>query len=134
MYWAVFAAILLIALSKAGRKGQLAKMLFPRYLACVAAATIALFLYWATRIVGGIYLFNGNFIYVVHLLGWLTIAVLMSVVLDEKSRRPGNSAAIGTVVLAFSSRESFQPGIQEIKTPKRLPLRTPFRLYREARR
>jgi hypothetical protein len=67
-YWAalvLLGAVAIMAWRRAKRPSP-----FLGYLMLVGAASLVLFVFWATRIVGGFFAFNGNFIYFIHLLAW----------------------------------------------------------------
>lgn len=85
IYWALFAAGLGASVAMAVRHPKLLSR-FTRVAVAEGVVIVALFLYWADRITGGMYQFNGFFVYSLHLLGLFLIAGTMSAWLA--SRRP----------------------------------------------
>src|ERR1019366_6867458 len=75
--WALFAAGLGTSVAMAVRHPKLLSR-FTWVALAEGVVIVALFLYWADRITGGMYQFNGFFIYSLHLLGLFLIAAAMS--------------------------------------------------------
>ena len=77
IYWALFAAGLGASVAMAVRHPKLLSR-FVWVVLAEGVVIVALFLYWADRITGDMYKFNGFFIYSIHLLGLFLIAGTMS--------------------------------------------------------
>ncbi len=76
-YWAIFAAGLCAATAFAVRCPKLLTR-FVWIVLAESAVIVVLFLYWANRITGEMFSFNGYFIYSIHLFGLFLIAGLVS--------------------------------------------------------
>ena len=72
-----------------------------------------LFLYWGTRIVGGFFAFNGNFIYALHLLIWFSLLAVIEPRLHWRTARILNVlAVVALVTLSILERQALRSGIQ----------------------
>jgi hypothetical protein len=98
-YWVVLALVFLLAIA-AWRKtpNKQLRAAFLGSLMCVGAGSVLLFLYWGTRIVGGFYAFNGNFIYAFHLLVWFGLLSVIEPWLVWRAARILNVLAIVVLV------------------------------------
>ena len=109
-YWVVLALVFLLAMAawrKTANKQQYAPFL--GYLTWIGAGSVALFLYWGTRIVGGFYAFNGNFIYSVHLLAWFVPLAVLEPWLNQRAVRILNVlAAVTLVALSILERTALR--------------------------
>jgi hypothetical protein len=97
-YWIVLAAVFLLAVAAWRKAAKPQPAVFLRSLTWVGAASVVLFIYWGTRIVGGFYAFNGNFIYALHLLVWFVLLAVIAPYLTPHAARILNVLAL--VVLA----------------------------------
>ena len=129
IYWAVFAAGLGACIAGAARGGKLLSRFV--WVALVeVVAIVALFLYWADRITGGMYMFNGFFIYSIHLLGLFLIVGAIST--WQANRLPhwgrwGRLAwaipffAMVAVAGEFRNADTGTPAIQKMSDEMRTP-------------
>jgi hypothetical protein len=93
-YWIVLALVFLLAVAAWRKAAKRQPALFFGSLAWVGAGSAMLFLYWGTRIVGGFYAFNGNFIYSLHLLAWFVLLAVIEPCLDWRAVRILNVLAL----------------------------------------
>jgi hypothetical protein len=103
-YWAVLALVFLLAMAARRKAAQQQGAPFLKYLTWVGAASVVLFLYWGTRIVGGFYAFNGNFVYSLHLLIWFVLLAVIEPCLAWRAARILNVLAV-VVLVAFGILE-----------------------------
>lgn len=85
IYWALFGAGLCASVAMTMQRGKRHSR-FAWVVVVEGAVIVALFLYWADRITGAMYQFNGFFIYSIHLLGLFWMAGTISAWLAD--RRP----------------------------------------------
>lgn len=112
-YWAVLALLLALALAARLKTAQPRRAPFLRYLTWIGAASVLLFLYWGTRIVGGFYAFNGQFIYSLHLLLWLLLLAEFEPRMDRRLVRVLNvSACVVLLVFCIAERKALRSGYQ----------------------
>jgi hypothetical protein len=97
-YWVVLALVCLLATAAWRETAKQQSESYLKYLTWVGAGSVALFLYWGTRIVGGFYAFNGNFIYSLHLLVWFVLLAVMEPWLNQRAVRILNVLAAVTLV------------------------------------
>jgi hypothetical protein len=97
-YWIVLALLFLLAVAAWRKATKRQPTLFLSSLTIVGAVSAVLFLYWGTRIVGGFFAFNGNFIYALHLLAWFTLLAVIEPYLTRRGALTINVLAL--VVLA----------------------------------
>jgi hypothetical protein len=104
IYWLLFFASSLLTMVLVRIDAGRSRSAFPRHLLWITAATVILFFYWAIRITGLFYVFNGSFFFVVHLLGWfLLLAVFSRGWANKKGAL--TIASIGfTIAFAFINR------------------------------
>jgi len=110
VYWLVLA--LLFAITVTVRFRMRREQPFPPfllYLTGVAAASTVLFIFWSTRIVGGMYTFNGYFFYALHILAWLLLLAALEPRLNRRAIRTLNVlAAASVVMLAVTERTALR--------------------------
>jgi len=105
IYWLVFFVSSLLAMALVRIDAGRSRSAFPRHLLWITAATVILFFYWAIRITGPLFLYNGNFFFFVHLVGWF---LLLSVFSRRWVNQKGALAfaSIGfTIAFAFINRD-----------------------------
>ena len=93
-YWVALALVFLLAMAAWRKTAKLPGAPFLRSLTWVLAGIVVLFLYWGTRIIGGFYAFNGNFIYAFHLLVWFVLLAVIEPWLDWRAARMLNILAV----------------------------------------
>jgi hypothetical protein len=112
-YWIALALVLLLALVAWRHTAKERSAPFLRSLTWVAAGIVVLFLYWGTRIVGGLYIFNGNFIYAFHLLVWFVLLAVIEPRLDWRAARILNIlAVVALMALGILERNVFRSAPQ----------------------
>ena len=88
---------------------------FLKNLAWVTIASGALFVFWGTRITGGLFAFNGRFIFSLHLLAWFPVlAVLSRYLTGRRGRIVTALAVVFTVTLAYGQRHILRPALPDI--------------------
>ncbi|MGC9946680.1 MAG: hypothetical protein ABSF64_09970 [Bryobacteraceae bacterium] len=95
VYWMALTVLLVIAVARRRQAATERRRtsLFLWHLIRVGAGSVVLFLYWATRIAGGLQAFNGNFIYSMHLLAWFLLLAWVEPVIDKRAVRIVNILA-----------------------------------------
>ncbi len=128
-YWLLFAAGLCMAVAMAVRCPKLLSR-FTWIVLAECAVISVLFLYWANRITGEMFNFNGFFFYAIHLLGLFLIAGTVST--WQATFRPGlvrwrrlvwAGALLSIVAVAgeFRNPDQGNPAIQKISEQLRAP-------------
>jgi len=103
-YWIVLVLLFILAVAAWRKASKPQPKLFLASLALVGAASAVLFLYWGTRIVGGFFAFNGNFIYALHLLAWFILLAVIEPYLTKRGALTLNIVAL-VVLAALSIRD-----------------------------
>jgi len=98
VYWVALAALMVTAMVAGRRAAVGQRSVFLRHLTLVGALSVLLFLYWSTRITGGMLVMNGYFIYSIHLLAWFVLLAAVTPFLDWRVARTLNVAAVTLLV------------------------------------
>jgi hypothetical protein len=108
-YWAVLAVLFAFVLTARPKPARHPRAPFLRYLTWIGAGSVALFLYWGTRITGKLFSFNGTFIYSLHLLVWLLLLAELEPRLDCRLVRVLNVLALACLlVLGIAERSALR--------------------------
>jgi hypothetical protein len=98
VYWAAMAALLMAAILVQRRTAQERQPPFLRYLMGVAGASLLLFVYWGTRINGGLYPFNGMFVYALQLIAWFILLSWIAPLVDGRAAGIASFAAMACLL------------------------------------
>ncbi|HTT61807.1 MAG TPA: hypothetical protein VMG35_08200 [Bryobacteraceae bacterium] len=106
VYWVLLALLLLLALRARRRGVKQPPGAFLGYLTWIGTGSAVLFLYWSTRITGGMQGFNGHFIYSLHLLALFILISIINPLMNGRAARALNTAALaGLLVFAVAERK-----------------------------
>lgn len=113
-YWVVLALLLLLAIvARRVTAKKKPRALFLGYLTGIAAGSAVLFIYWATRIIGGLFAFNGTFVYALHLLAWFLLLAELEPYLAKRAVRILNRLALACLlVFAIVERKALRSAIK----------------------
>ena len=110
-YWAAMGLLFVIALAARRKPPKRPRTPFLRYLTWIGAGSGLLFLYWATRITGPLFAFNGAFIYSLHLLAWFLLLAELEPRLGWRLVHPLNVLALACLlVFGIAERKALRPG------------------------
>jgi hypothetical protein len=104
IYWLTFFLSFLVAVALTRAQAARDRSPFFKNLLWIVGATIVLFLYWAHRITGPLYMFNGNFFFVVHVLAWFILIAAVSPRLGKRGKNLLAWACIAFMILFGVSR------------------------------
>jgi hypothetical protein len=113
-YWVALALLFILAVAA---RRKLAKEWRPApflgYLTWIWVIGGVLFIYWATRIVGGLFAFNGHFVYALHLLAWFLLLAEIEPYLKGRAGLIVNVLALaGLLVFAVVERKALRSNIR----------------------
>ena len=104
VYWVALALLFAAAVVAWRKTAHRKDAAFLGYLAAAGAASALLFIYWSTRIAGGLYAFNGMFIYALHVLAWFVLLAVVAPLFSRRAMQTVNVAAL-VVLAAFGILE-----------------------------
>jgi hypothetical protein len=109
-YWMIMALLFVAGLSRYAAMKQ--RPPFLKYLAWIGAGSVVLFLYWAKRITGGFLVFNGTFIYSLHLAAWFLLLAMIEPGLNRRvARNIGALTLLVIFILGIGERKALRASV-----------------------
>ena len=109
-YWMIMALLFVAGLSRYAAMKQ--RPPFLKYLTWIGAGSVVLFLYWAKRITGGFLVFNGTFIYSLHLAAWFLLLAMIEPGLNRRvARNIGALTLLVIFILGIGERKALRASV-----------------------
>jgi hypothetical protein len=130
-YWVALVSLFVFAVAARHRAAKRQpRAPFLKYLTWICAVSGVLFLYWATRITGGFFAFNAEFVYALHLLAWFLLLAALEPFLRGRTRPILNALALAAMlVLCVAERKTLRSAIRSdpdaVKAAAAMPV-SPF--------
>lgn len=97
-YWACLGMLAILSINPRLKTAP-SRPRFIRYVARLTIVAAILFLYWATRITGQFFAFNGTFVYALHLLAWFLFIAILVPTLSRGLLHVVNVAGVAALLL-----------------------------------